>query len=245
MSRERLDLMLERAGLAPSRARARDAILRGTVRVNGVPAGKPGQRVGPEDVLSLEDPAAAYVSRAALKLLAGLDAGGIDPQGLVCLDLGTSTGGFTQLLAGRGAKKIYAVDVGHGQLHPRVASLPAVVSLEGTDARRLDRPLVPEPVDLLVCDVSFVSLLKILDAPLSLCAPDARAVLLVKPQFEVGRDHVGKNGIVRPGPHVEAAVDAVVAKMAEEGWRLAARIASPLTGGDGNQEYVTVFRRGG
>ncbi|GGA55502.1 TlyA family RNA methyltransferase [Pelagibacterium lentulum] len=239
----RLDIALERAGLVPSRARARDAILRGTVLVNNAPAAKPGQLVGSDDTLALNDPASGYVSRAALKLIAGLEAAGIDPSGKTCLDLGASTGGFTQVLAKRGAAKIYAIDVGHGQLHPNIAALPAVISLEGTNARDLDRSLIPDPIDLLVSDVSFVSLTKILQAPLSLCAPDAHAVLLIKPQFEVGRDHIGKGGIVIDGPHVDASVASVIDMLGERGWRLIAKIASPLKGGDGNAEYIAAFAR--
>ncbi len=239
----RLDIALERAGLVPSRARARDAILRGTVLVNNAPAAKPGQLVGPDDALALNDPASGYVSRAALKLIGGLDAAGIDPSGKTCLDLGASTGGFTQVLAERGATKIYAVDVGHGQLHPDIAALPAVISLESTNARDLDRSLIPDPIDLLVSDVSFVSLTKILEAPLSLCAPNAHAVLLIKPQFEVGRDHIGKGGIVIDGPHVAASVEAVIDMLSERGWRLIVKIASPIKGGDGNAEYIAAFAR--
>ncbi|HWJ86493.1 MAG TPA: TlyA family RNA methyltransferase [Pelagibacterium sp.] len=241
--RIRLDVALEQRGLVPSRARARDAIMRGTVSVNGAPATKPGQQVGETDVIALDDPASGYVSRAALKLTAGLDRSGFDPAGKICLDLGASTGGFTQVLAERGAAKIYAVDVGHGQLHKDVAALPQVVSLEGTNARDLDRTLVPEPIELLVGDVSFVSLIKIIDAPSALCAPGAQAILLIKPQFEVGRDHIGKGGIVVPGPHVEAAIGAVIDHMAGLGWSLLGRWVSPLTGGDGNTEYLGAFSK--
>src|SRR5690554_3950349 len=174
----RLDLAMEQRRLVPSRARARDAILRRTVTVNGAPATKPGQLVSDTDTILLDDPASGYVSRAALKLIAGLDASGFDPSGKVCLDLGASTGGFTQVLAERGAAKIYAVDVGHGQLHADIAALPQVVSLEGVNARDLDAGTISEPVDFLVCDVSFVSLTKIIAAPSALCVPGAQAILL-------------------------------------------------------------------
>ncbi len=168
MSRIRLDLALKQRGLMPSRARARDAILRGTVGVNGEPAKKPNQMVGEADVLTLDDPAAGYVSRAALKLIAGLEAGGIDPAGKTCLDVGASTGGFTQVLLERGAAKVYAVDVGHDQLHESLKADARVVSLDGVNARDLDREFVPEAIDLLVSDVSFVSVTKVLAAPLAL-----------------------------------------------------------------------------
>jgi 23S rRNA (cytidine1920-2'-O)/16S rRNA (cytidine1409-2'-O)-methyltransferase len=243
VGRIRLDLAIEARGLLPSRARARDAVLRGTVSVNGVVAKKPHQMIGDDDTVTLDDPAAKYVSRAALKLIAGLDAGGVSVVGKVCLDLGASTGGFTQVLLERGAAKVYAADVGHGQLHASVAGDARVVSLEGTDARALSREVIPEPVALLACDVSFVSVMKVLDVPLGLCAPGADAVILIKPQFEVGRDRVGRGGIVTdPNARAEAEA-AVVAFMGERGWNYRASVQSPIEGGDGNVETVAVFRR--
>lgn len=241
--RLRLDQAIEARGLLPSRARARDAVLRGTVRVNGIVAGKPNQQVSDADAITLDDPAAGYVSRAALKLIAGLDAGGIDPAGRICLDLGASTGGFTQVLLERGAARVYAVDVGHGQLHGRVAADPRVVAMEGTNARDLTAGPVPDPIGLVVCDVSFVSVTKVLDAPLRLCAPGADAVILIKPQFEVGRENIGKGGIVTDAGAIATATEAVVAFMAERGWTLRITVPSPIAGGDGNRETVAVFRR--
>jgi 23S rRNA (cytidine1920-2'-O)/16S rRNA (cytidine1409-2'-O)-methyltransferase len=241
--RIRLDLALEVRGLAPSRARARDAILRGTVQVNGATARKPHQLVAATDAITLDDPAAGYVSRAALKLIAGLDAGGISPQGKVALDVGSSTGGFTQVLLERGAAKVYAVDVGHGQLHGSLRADPRVVSLEGTNARDLDAGSVPEPVDLLVCDVSFVSVGKVLRAPLALCRAGAEAVILIKPQFEVGREKIGKGGIVSDEQAIAAATVAVIDFLAAEGWRLTTALPSPIAGGDGNRETVAVFAK--
>jgi 23S rRNA (cytidine1920-2'-O)/16S rRNA (cytidine1409-2'-O)-methyltransferase len=243
MSRTRLDIALEQRGLAQSRARARDAILRGTVTVNGVAASKPSRLVGEADTVALDDPASRYVSRAALKLVEGLEKSSFDPKGKICLDLGASTGGFTQVLAERGARKIYAVDVGHGQLHDDVAGLSNVVSLEGVNARDLTPELIGEPIEFLVSDVSFVSLIKILDAPSALCLPGARAILLIKPQFEVGRENVGKGGIVVPGPHVDAAVEAVLAHMDALGWERAGLWPSPIKGGDGNEEFLAGFHR--
>jgi 23S rRNA (cytidine1920-2'-O)/16S rRNA (cytidine1409-2'-O)-methyltransferase len=193
-ARIRLDQALEARGLLPSRARARDAILRGTVTVNGIVAQKPNQHVASADRIALDDPAAAYVSRAALKLVAGLDAGAIDPAGRICLDLGASTGGFTQVLLERGAARVYAVDVGHDQLHERIKADPRVISLEGVNGRDLTAELIPEPIQLIVSDVSFVSILKVIDPVLALAAPGAEAVILIKPQFEVGRENVGKGG---------------------------------------------------
>lgn len=244
MSRIRLDLALEQRGLLPSRARARDAILRGTVSVNGEPAKKPNQMVGADDVIALDDPAAGYVSRAALKLVAGLDAGGISVEGKVCLDVGSSTGGFTQVLLERGAAKVFAVDVGHNQLHERVRGNPRVVSLEGSNARELSREEIPEPVELLVSDVSFVSVTKVLEAPLGLCAARAEAVILFKPQFEVGRDFVGKGGIVTDAEANARAMGEVIAFVEAQGFAHRLSVVSPIAGGDGNVETVLVFERG-
>lgn len=243
--RIRLDQALELRGLLPSRARARDAVLRGTVTVNGSPARKPNQQVGADDVISLDDPAAGYVSRAALKLVAGLEAGAIDPAGRICLDLGASTGGFTQVLLKRGARRVYAVDVGHDQLHERLQADPRVISLEGVNGRDLTVALLPEPIELIVSDVSFVSILKVIDPSLSLAAAAADAVILIKPQFEVGRDNIGKGGIVTDDAAVAEAVLRVTAHMAEAGWAQRFAIGSPIAGGDGNREIVAGFRRGG
>jgi 23S rRNA (cytidine1920-2'-O)/16S rRNA (cytidine1409-2'-O)-methyltransferase len=245
VSRIRLDLALEQRGLMPSRARARDAILRGTVMVNGEPARKPNQMVGAADALTLDDPAAGYVSRAALKLIAGLDIGAVEVSGRTCLDVGSSTGGFTQVLLERGAARVYAVDVGHDQLHQRLRDDARVVSLEGTNARELDRDIIPDAIDLLVSDVSFVSVTKVLAAPLALCGPDAQAVILFKPQFEVGRDFVGKGGIVSDLAASERAMEAVVEFVEGAGFKLRASVTSPIAGGDGNLETVLVFGRAG
>ena len=240
--RVRLDLAIEARGLVPSRARARDAILRGTVTVNGASALKPNQMVGEDDRIELDDPAAGYVSRAALKLIAGLDAGDIRVQSKTCLDVGASTGGFTQVMLERGAAKVFAVDVGHDQLNERIRNDAKVVVLESQNARELTRALIPDPIDLLVCDVSFVSVTKVLAAPLSLCRPGADAVILIKPQFEVGRDHIGKGGIVTDDGAIEAAGAEVIRFMAGCGFKHRLSIPSPIAGGDGNREIVAVFR---
>ena len=244
MNRIRLDLALEQRGLMPSRARARDAILRGTVSVNGEPAKKPNQMVGPDDVLALNDPAAGYVSRAALKLIAGLDAGHIEVLGRICLDVGSSTGGFTQVLLERGAARVFAVDVGHDQLHQSLRGDARVLSLEGTNARDLDQESIAQPIDLLVSDVSFVSLTKVLAAPLALCGPTAEAVILFKPQFEVGREFVGKGGLVSDVGATERALAEVVAFVEGAGFARRTQVTSPIAGGDGNVETVLVFGRG-
>lgn len=243
MTRQRLDLALEARGLLPSRARARDAILRGTVTVNGVAAGKPGLLVSDADAITLDDPAARYVSRAALKLIAGLDAGRIAVAGRTCLDVGASTGGFTQVLLERGAAKVFAVDVGHGQLVPAVADDPRVAAFEGVNARDLTRAEVPDPIDLLVCDVSFVSVTKVLAAPLALCRPGADAVILIKPQFEVGRENIGKGGVVSDEGAIEAAAEAVRDFVTAEGWVHRLSVPSPIAGGEGNREIAAIFQR--
>ncbi len=243
VERIRLDQAIEQRGLLPSRARARDAVKRGTVTVNGVVATRPHQPVAPDDVVVLDDPAARYVSRAALKLIAGLDAAGFDPCGKVALDLGASTGGFTQVLLERGASRVHAVDVGHDQLHATLRADPRVVNLEGVNGRDLDAELIPDPIDLLVSDLSFVSVLKVLDAPLRLCAPAAEAVILIKPQFEVGRAHVGKGGVVTDAAAIARAVAAVAGHFEAAGWVTVTTRDSPIAGGDGNREIVAAFRR--
>ena len=241
--RIRLDQALEARGLTPSRARARDAVLRGTVEVNGVIAVKPHQQVAETDVITLYDPAAGYVSRSALKLIAGLDAGAIDPSGKVCLDLGSSTGGFTQVLLQRGARHVYAVDVGHGQLHDSLCNDSRVTSLEGVNGRDLTVELIPEAIEIIVSDVSFVSILKVIFPALALTTPGADAVMLIKPQFEVGRDNVGKGGIVTDEAAIAAANERIIVAMADAGWGHRFSITSPITGGDGNQETVAGFVR--
>jgi len=243
--RIRLDIALEQRGLVQSRARGRDAIRRGTVKLNGVPVGKPGLLVEDADSIEVDDPAAGYVSRAALKLIAGLDTGAIDVAGKICLDLGASTGGFTQVLAERGAARVYAVDVGRDQLHPTVRGLPNVIAMEGVNARDLTREFIRDPIDLLVCDISFVSVTKVLTVPLGLCAPNAHAVILIKPQFEVGRDHVGKGGIVSDSVAIAGAVTAVIQFMAEQDFAHRQSLPSPIAGGDGNKEVVALFRATG
>jgi 23S rRNA (cytidine1920-2'-O)/16S rRNA (cytidine1409-2'-O)-methyltransferase len=240
-ARIRLDIALEQRGLVQSRARARDAVLRGTVKVNGVPATKHAQLVGAADRIEIDDPAAGYVSRAALKLIAGLDAAGIAVRGKVCLDLGASTGGFTQVLVERGAAKVYAIDVGQRQLDQRVQAMPAVVALEGVNAKDVTTETIPEPIDLLVCDISFVSVTKVIGAPLALCRGDA--VILIKPQFEVGREHIGKGGVVTAEAAIRRAETDVVAFIASQGFVHRLSLPSPISGGDGNMEIVAVFVR--
>jgi 23S rRNA (cytidine1920-2'-O)/16S rRNA (cytidine1409-2'-O)-methyltransferase len=245
-TRIRLDEMLAVRGLVPSRSRARDLVRRGLVTVDGQVATRPAAMVGEASRLAVATEAATWVSRGADKLIASLARFGLDSEGRTALDIGASTGGFTEVLLRRGATRVYAVDVGTGQLHPRLAGDPRVISLEQTDARDLDRSHVPEPVGAIVADVSFISLRKVLPAAMALAAPDAWLVALVKPQFEAGPEHVSKSGIVRDAD-VRARVTADVASWlgAVDGWCVIGTLASPLRGGSGNAEFLIAAVRDG
>lgn len=244
--RQRLDQELVARKLARTRAQARDLIRRGEVFVDGAGAVKPAQLVEGNTEISITGSGTHYVSRGALKLIAGLNAFGFDPAGRVALDVGASTGGFTQVLLERGASRVYAVDVGRGQLDAQLSNDPRVAMLESTDARKLSTELVAEPVAALVADLSFISLQKALPAALALTAPAAWLVVLVKPQFEAGRDAVGKGGIVRDEAQRQTAVDGMAAWInAQPGWRLTGVVVSPISGGDGNQEYLLGATRHG
>ncbi len=242
VSKLRLDLALVARGLAHSRSEAHAAITAGLVEVNGAPAHKPALLVGDADAI-VARPLHPWVGRGGVKLAAALDAFKIDPAGLVCLDIGASTGGFTQVLRTRGARLVYAVDVGRGQMHPSVADDPCVVVREGLDARALTRSDIPEPVDIITADVSFISLAKALPAALACAAPAAKLVALVKPQFELGPGAVGKGGVVRDGALAESAVERVAEALARVGWRVRARMASPIAGGSGNREFLVLAAR--
>lgn len=236
----RLDELLVELGHYASRSRARDAIERGAVRVDGRLAAKAGQAASSLVSITVDDPAQRYVSRAALKLLAGLDAFGFDPAGATALDVGASTGGFTQVLLERGAARIFAIDVGHGQLDPRVAADPRVTSIEGLNARDLKNEHIQgQAIKILVCDVSFISLTLALPPALDLAAAGAKAVLLVKPQFEVGREAVGKGGLLKRPEDGLAAAERLRGWLdASPGWRAVGLIPSPIEGGDGNREFL-------
>lgn len=240
----RLDQALVARGLAPTRARARDAVLRGHVRVDGQTATKPALMVGGAAELSLDDPAAGYVSRAALKLVAGLDHFGYPVPDRIALDLGASTGGFTEVLLARGARRVHAIDVGHGQLDPRLAADPRVRAREKLNARDLTPEQIGEAVDALVSDLSFISLRLALPPALALASPGCWAILLVKPQFEVGRAGIGKGGIVRDPAEGAAAAQAIAHWLADgQGWSVDGLIPSPIAGGDGNHEYLLGARK--
>lgn len=238
----RLDAFLAERGLADSRARARDAILRGHVRVNGSPASKPGQTVAANAAVEIDDPAAGFVSRGALKLAGALDAFGIDPKGSSALDIGVSTGGFTDLLLQRGASHVIAVDVGHDQLHFKLRDDPRITLHEGLNARDLNRShLAGHAIDLVVSDVSFISLKLALPPALMLATSGARAVLLVKPQFEAGREAIGKGGLLRD-PDLAPQIAERLRDWLDTlpGWRAQGLLPSPVAGGDGNREFLLV-----
>jgi len=238
MARIRLDQLLVARGLADSRARARDAILRGHVTVAGRPADKPGLNIDEDAELAISDPAAAYVSRAALKLVAGLDHFGFDVGGRDCLDVGASTGGFTEVLLQRGAARVVALDVGHGQLHPRIAGDPRVSNIEGLNARDLTSADLPFRPEAIVSDVSFISLTLALPPVLALARRPAVGVFLVKPQFEAGRQAIGKGGLVDEAVGRTAADRVRAFFDGRDGWRVHDLVPSPILGGDGNHEYL-------
>ncbi|HEX7758140.1 MAG TPA: TlyA family RNA methyltransferase [Caulobacteraceae bacterium] len=237
MTRRRLDVTLVARGLFDSRAKARAAIEAGRVSVAGAVILKPAELVG-EDAAIDATPAHPWVGRGALKLERALALWPIAVAGAVVLDVGASTGGFTQVCLAAGAARVYAVDVGRGQLHPAVAADARVVSLESVDSRHLSAALIPQPIDLIVCDVSFIGLAKALPAALALARPDATLIALVKPQFEVGPAGVGRGGVVRDAAARQAAVDGVSAFLEAEGWSVLAVAESPILGGDGNQEFL-------
>jgi 23S rRNA (cytidine1920-2'-O)/16S rRNA (cytidine1409-2'-O)-methyltransferase len=232
----RADVYLVDHKFAASRSEAQAAIRAGTVTANGQRILKPAEQIadGAEIVYVKAHP---YVSRGALKLLAALDAFELSPEGHTCLDIGASTGGFTEVLLERGAHRVYAVDVGHGQLREKLVDDPRVVSLEGTDARALTMAHIGGPAGVVVADVSFISLKLALPAALAL-ARNAWLVALVKPQFEAGRAAVGKGGIVKDEAAQSESVAAVVALLKKLKWTVLGTIDSPIDGGDGNREFL-------
>lgn len=243
MTSRRLDEALAARGLVQSRARGRDAVLRGIVRVNGAPARKASQTVGVNDVLTLVDDSARYVSRAALKLHRSFDVFPIDPKGKSCVDLGASTGGFTQVLLEAGAAHVTAIDVGHGQMSEEIAGDARVTLREGLNARDITPADVPADVSLIVCDVSFISLKLALPPLLLLVKPGTELIALVKPQFEVGRDGLGKGGVVRDDALLQKVCDDVSGFIAGQGWQVLGLMPSPVEGGDGNREFLLSARK--
>lgn len=236
--RLRLDVALVDRGLAESRSRARALVMAGQVSVDGAPARTAGQGVREDQTITVDDGGLPYVSRGGVKLAGGLDAFGVDPMGLVALDAGASTGGFTDCLLQRGARKVYAVDVGYGQLAWPLRNDSRVVVLERTNARYLTRDQIPEPVDLVTADLSFISLAKVLPALVEVSGPGAAFVVLVKPQFELGPDRVGKGGVVREDAARAEAVDLVARAARQLGLDERGRRDSSLPGPKGNLEIL-------
>jgi 23S rRNA (cytidine1920-2'-O)/16S rRNA (cytidine1409-2'-O)-methyltransferase len=235
-------LLVER-GLAESRARAQALVLAGKVYSGTRRLEKPGQTVAIDAALEIRGPAHPWVSRGGVKLAHALDHFAIDPKGLVALDIGAATGGFTEVLLRRGAARVYAVDVGHGQLAWKLRQDPDVVVLERTNARYLNREQVPDPIALITCDVSFIGLETVLPAPLSLAASGARLVALVKPQFEVGKGRVGRRGVVRdPALHREVCARVSAWLTARPGWTVIGLTESPILGPEGNREFFIAAR---
>ncbi len=240
----RADQLLVERGLAESRARAQALIMAGKVYLATRRIDKPGQQVPADAALEVKGQDHPWVSRGGLKLVKALDRFAIDPAGLVCLDIGASTGGFTDVLLARGAAKVIAIDVGHGQLAWKLRQDPRVVVLEKTNARHLTGEQVPEPAGLVVCDASFIGLETVLPAPLALTRPGARLVALIKPQFEVGKGQVGKGGVVRDPALHEAVCARIEAWLsALPGWRVLGLTESPITGPEGNKEFLIAAQR--
>jgi len=240
----RLDAWLAAHGLAESREKAQALVMAGRVTVDGQRASKPGARVKEGATVAVA-PGAAHVGRGAIKLAGALDALGVDPAGKVAVDVGASTGGFTETLLERGALRVYAVDVGRGQLHEKLRRDPRVVVRDRMNARALSPQAVPEPCSLAVVDVSFISVRKILPALLSVLAPGAQAVVLVKPQFEVGRFQVGRGGLVKdPALHLQA-LRGVADEAQRLGYAVRGACTSPLPGTEGNREFFLRLEPGG
>ena len=242
VKRERADRLLVARGLFESRAQAQAAIAAGQVTADGSLIRKPSDAISSCAVIAAQ-PARPYVSRGAIKLAAALESFSLEIAGRVCLDVGSSTGGFTEILLARDARHVYAIDVGRDQLHPRLQGHPHVTSIEQTDIRKVRPSHFTEPADFAAIDVSFISLKLVLPHVGCLLKPSATLLALIKPQFEVGRHRV-KKGIVRD-PTIQAAVcDDIAHLLAGLGWRIGGRIPSPILGGDGNREFFIEARRG-
>ena len=243
-SKERLDTLLVTRGLAETRARAQALLLAGKVFSGERRLDKPGLRVAQDLPLTVRGADHPWVSRGGQKLDHALTHFRVDPGGCTALDIGASTGGFTDVLLTRGASRVYAVDVGYGQLAARLRGDERVTVLERTNARYLTPEQVPEAIDLVVCDASFIGLRTILPAALALAAPGARLVALIKPQFEAGRARVGKGGIVRDAAVHDEVCGAIRDWLTAQGWPVTGLVASPIKGRDGNIEFLIAARRG-
>jgi len=237
-AKTRLDQLLVDRGLVESRTRAQALVMAGLVFSGEMRLDKPGRQVTPDIEIEVRGQDHPWVSRGGLKLDHALSEFGIDVAGKTCLDVGASTGGFTDVLLSRGAAKVYAVDVGHGQLAWKLRNDERVVVLERTNARHLTAEQIPEPIDIVVCDASFIGLEVVLPAALALAAPGAHLVALIKPQFEVGKGEVGKGGVVRDPALHERVVARIEAWVAAQGWRVLGTTESPITGPEGNKEFL-------
>jgi 23S rRNA (cytidine1920-2'-O)/16S rRNA (cytidine1409-2'-O)-methyltransferase len=242
IKRERADRLLVARGLFESRAQAQAAIAAGQVTADGSPVCKPSEQIPSAAVIAAQ-PAHPYVSRGGIKLAAALDSFALDVGGRVCLDIGSSTGGFTEVLLARGARHVYAVDVGHAQLHARLRGRQQITSIEQTDIRDLDASQLVVPPDFAAIDVSFISLKLVLPHVSRLLQPTATLVALIKPQFEAGRGHIRK-GIVRDTAVHAAICDDIARSLADLGWHVGGHMPSPILGGDGNREFFLEARRG-
>jgi 23S rRNA (cytidine1920-2'-O)/16S rRNA (cytidine1409-2'-O)-methyltransferase len=238
MTKVRADLALVAQGLAESRTRAQALILAGNVFAGERRVAKAGDLLADDAVLTVKGRDHPWVSRGGVKLAHGLEHFGFDVTGKVALDVGSSTGGFTDVLLTRGAVRVYAIDVGTNQLAWKLRSDDRVIVHEQTNARALARDIVPEPIDIVVCDASFIALSKVLDAALDLAAPGALLVALVKPQFEAGRGEVGKGGVVRDAAVHQRVCAAAAAWVESKGWSVLGIETSPITGPEGNVEFL-------
>ncbi len=237
-SKTRLDQLLVERGLAESRTRAQALVMAGHVSVGDVKALKPGQQVASDSEVSVKGSDHPWVSRGGIKLAHALQEFGVDVVGMVAIDVGSSTGGFTDVLLTNGAAKVYAVDSGTNQLAWRLRQDDRVIVHEQTSARILTKTHIPEPVDLVVCDASFISLAKVLERPLTFAKPGAQLLALIKPQFEAGRAEVGKGGVVRNEIVHQRVCDEVQKWLVEKGWTIAGLTTSPITGPQGNVEFL-------
>ena len=244
MAKQRIDQLLVSRGLAESRARAQALVMAGLVFVGERKVDKPGQQVAEDTEIDVRGRDHPWVGRGGVKLAHAIDSFALDPKGAVAMDIGSSTGGFTEVLLENGADHVFAVDVGTNQLAWKLRQDPRVTVLEQTNARALTTAQIDRPCDWVVCDASFIGLAKVLEVPLSLAAPQCTLVALIKPQFEVRREEVGKGGIVRdPGLHRRVCSE-VTAWLEGGGWRILGVTESPITGTEGNVEFLVAARRG-
>ena len=244
MKKQRLDQLVFERGLTESRERARTSIMSGVVYVNGQKADKPGMAVDPAAEIELRGDALPFVSRGGYKLDKALKVFPVDPVGKICIDCGASTGGFTDVLLQHGAAKVYSVDVGYGQLAWKLRNDPRVVNLERTNLRYVNREQIPEPLDLAVMDVSFISIRLVLPAVQKLLKPDADYICLIKPQFEAGREEVGKKGVVRDPAVHELVVNGILEFAPTLGFTVMGLDYSPIKGPEGNIEYICHLKNG-